>query len=353
MKNYIGFSRDHSGSMRHIAHVAMKDFNEQLDLIKNEALKNNQDTIVSVVKIGHGRSAIVHREIMNSNVQVVKPLTKYEADAGGTPLLDSIMELISLMENVPDANNPDVSFLLMITTDGQENASKVSPFVVAKKIKELVNSDRWSFVFRVPRHGARDLRNAGIDVSMVSVLEWDQTESGVKASTETNKEAFTKYFSDRTMGLKSTRSFYADLSSLTKEEVKQNLVNIAGQVSLVHNTQEKTIQEFADLHFSSLYGTPYLKGMAYYQLVKTERKVQPSKSIVIRDKMTGEYYSGASARQLIGLPTGTYARLVPANLGNYDVFIQSTSLTRLLPSNSYILFWPGSPNVKQPSKRRR
>src|SRR3990167_299296 len=109
MKNYIGFSRDHSGSMRHLAHLALRDYNEQLSTIQAAATLQNQDTIVSAVTIGVGSRAVVGRETVNSNIQVLKPLSSYPADAGGTPMIESVFELIDIMSKVPDYNDPNVS----------------------------------------------------------------------------------------------------------------------------------------------------------------------------------------------------------------------------------------------------
>ena len=81
LKNYIGFARDHSGSMHSLARAAMRDYNDQLAIIQRSAVDENQDTIVSVVTIGEGSYARVGREVLNSNVSVLKPLTSYPPDA--------------------------------------------------------------------------------------------------------------------------------------------------------------------------------------------------------------------------------------------------------------------------------
>lgn len=79
-KSYIGISRDHSGSMRSIAHVAAKDYNSKIDSIKAATLENGQDTIVSVVECGTGDSNKVGRVITNSNVTALKHIDRYVAD---------------------------------------------------------------------------------------------------------------------------------------------------------------------------------------------------------------------------------------------------------------------------------
>src|SRR5580692_9156244 len=111
-KQYIGISRDHSGSMRGLTHLASADYNLNLEAIQRASRDNNLDTIMNVIKCGVGHRATVDRETVNSNVQVLRPMSPsaYIADGNGTPLFDSVGELIELMENVPDANDIEVSF---------------------------------------------------------------------------------------------------------------------------------------------------------------------------------------------------------------------------------------------------
>lgn len=52
MKQYVGFSRDHSISMRPLQVAAKNDYNQNIDAIKKAAVKEDIDTIVSVVECG-------------------------------------------------------------------------------------------------------------------------------------------------------------------------------------------------------------------------------------------------------------------------------------------------------------
>lgn len=85
---------------------------------------------------------------------------------------------------------------------------------------------------------------------------------------------------------------------------------------------------------------PFLKGSAFYQLTKTEARVQDSKMIAIRDKINGRVYHGPAARDMIGLPHIGTVRLHPGDHGNYDIFIQSTSINRKLVAGTQVLYWP-------------
>ncbi len=341
MKNYIGFSRDHSGSMRSIAHAAQRDFNEQLEVIQSAATQHNQDTIVSVVTIGVGSRATVGREVVNSNVQVLKPLDYYQADAGGTPMIQSVFELIDLLSSVPDAKDPDVSFLVMVTTDGQETEARHRGPELARRIQQLQATDRWTFVFRVPKQGGvRELQRLGLMVNGVNVFEWETTAKGVQVSTKANTEAFTEYFTQRSTGMKRTSKFYANMQDVSIDEARKQLVDISNEVAFYPVTSAdagKDIRTFTEAKI----GEAMVRGGAFYQLCKTEPRVQAQKRIAIRDKQTGTVFAGDAARHMLALPTVGTVRLAPDELGEWDVFIQSTSVNRKMDAGTQLMYWKG------------
>lgn len=390
MKNYIGISRDHSGSMRSIAQAAARDYNANITSIREAATKSNIETLVSVVECGYGTTSSVRRDLINENVTALRSINEYEYSArgGGTPLFDSVGELIEIFEAVQasapkhtsvdpytamgkeelrqacrdvgvsysNLNNEgmrnvlrtklgftsaapeDISFLVMAVTDGQENASRrYSARSIAEKIQQLQSTDRWTFVFRVPRGYSRDLINMGIPAG--NILEWDQTERGVEVATQATVRAFDEYYSGRTRGLTSTKSFYTtDMSTINKATVKAKLVDITNEVKFydVPNMAGLEIRKFVELKT----GQTMVKGSAFYQLIKTESEVQDYKQIAIRDKKGGHVYSGAEARRMLGLPYNGTVKIVPGNHGAYDIFIQSTSVNRKLVPGTQVMYWP-------------
>lgn len=340
-KNYIGFSRDHSGSMSSIARHAARDYNTSIASIREAAIANNQDTIVSVVECGWGNTRDVRRVITNSNVTTLSPISEsaYSASGRGTPLWDSVGELIEMFEAVPDVNDPNVSFLIMVTTDGQENSStRYTASSISAKIKKLQATDRWTFVFRVPRGGLKELTRAGIPEG--NIQEWDQTARGVETATARDKEAFSNYFVARSSGVKSTTKFYTDLSNVSSADVAVTLTDVSSEVQIwpvANHEHDIDIRAFVE---SRLNGGAMLKGAGFYQLTKTEPEVQDHKKILIRDRSTGGVFFGIAARQMLGLPTYGTVRVTPGNHGGFDIFIQSTSVNRKLKSGTSLVYWP-------------
>jgi hypothetical protein len=89
-------------------------------------------------------------------------------------------------------------------------------------------------------------------------------------------------------------------------------------------------------------GVTFKTGRGFYQLIKSET-VQEQKEVILRDKRTGDMWSGPEARQLIRLPYGARAKIspksLPADVANtYDVFVQSTSYNRKLKGKTDFLY---------------
>lgn len=341
MKTYIGIVRDHSVSMRGIARSAARDYNEIVTSLKEAAVETQIDSIATVVECGRGNTAAVRAVVINSNVAVLQPIpeTSYITDGSGTPLYDSVAEVINLLQAVPDANDPEVNFVVMVITDGEENRSRITARTLADKMRDLSNTDRWTFTFRVPKGYARALVNA-LRIPEGNVLEWETSAAGMQAATVATTTAVRSMYTARKSGVKSTPTFYAaDLSKVSLNEVRAALVPVTNEVVLYPvelGYHDLDISDFM-WHMTK---KDFVKGTAFYQLTKTEKEVQDYKKILVRERTTGVIYAGDNARQILGLPKYGSVRLVPGNTGNYDVFIQSTSLNRKVKSGSKVLYWP-------------
>jgi hypothetical protein len=121
------------------------------------------------------------------------------------------------------------------------------------------------------------------------------------------------------------------------QQVKKQLVDISSQVAVfkVKSTEGSIqIRDFVEQRTKK----PMAKGTAFYQLTKTEN-VQDYKQLAIRDKLKGTVFSGFAARDMLGLPQTGEVKLAPGSHGQYDIFIQSTSINRKLVENTNVLVW--------------
>ena len=340
-KTYIGISRDHSGSMQGLRHTALKDYNQQIASIKEEAIKHSQDTIVSTVMCGV-RSTLAENgvvmDVVNSSIHALKPLETYRTE-GMTPLFDSVGRLISQFEALPDAKDPNVAFLIMVITDGEENASREwTASNLKRKLETLQKTDRWSFTFRVPRGYSQNLKRL-LGIPDGNIMEWDQNEESFQHSTTATQSAIGGYYGMRAKGVTSTRGFFAvDMSNVSATDVKAALIDISKDVKTHRITAAQHDMEISKL-VSKVWKHPLIKGCAFYQLTKAEKNVQDYKQLVIKDKNSGKFYGGHAARQMLGFPQYGTIQVEPGDHGDFDIFIQSTSLNRKMKSGTTLLYW--------------
>lgn len=321
MKTNIAIIRDHSGSMNHLRSAALNDFNSLLASLKQSAVG---ETYLTAIECG-GVNRLTQNLIPLHNVQSIS----YYTANGGTPLLDAVQMAIDSLS----ANNygDNVANLVMVITDGEENASHISPALLKERIVNLQNSDRWTFTFRVPKgYGDRLSRMLGLHSG--NIIEWEQNEKALYESSIATQSAATTYFAARSRGKTSVNTFYANPADITNIQKKLTDVSDKYKRHTISPHQDGiSIQDFCIEKTGK-----YELGRVFYSLNKSE-KVQPNKDIVIRDTVTGEMYGGAEARDLIGLPQVGTVTLAPGNMGKYEVFIRSTSNNRKLYANNGVL----------------
>lgn len=327
-KQYIVFINDHSGSMDNLTSAAIKDYNRNIQAVVNAANQEKLDTIVSVIDFGFNRDP-VRRTIVNSNPHVLLPINKWEVDFK-TPLYDAIVNAIELCKSLPDAKGDHVSFLIMITTDGGENSSRITQKDITNYINYL--DDKWTIVCRVPKN-ASDLSKIGIPKGNIQV--WDTTSEGMEKATQANEQALNTYFRARSTGKTNSSSFYSSVENVNTSQLE----DITSKVSLYVVPDKDQYTRTEIMPFILEHRMKFLKGSAFYQLIKTEARVQPKKLILIRDRTTGKVFAGDNVRTMLGLSKIQNVRLHPGDHGNYDIFIQSTSHNRLLPRGSGVLYW--------------
>lgn len=330
--------RDNSASMGSYKNDALKDFNTNLKNLKKES-SETQVVLASVVEFNEHRSYLRRHDtdtakvtIANVPVKEIAEYKHYECEVGQTPLYDAINLGIETIKDMHSTG--DVAYLMLITTDGAENASKISASSLRQTITTLQKTDKWTFAFRVPRgHKQSLIYQLGIPEG--NVIEWEQTGEALRHSTIAASAGTQSYFSNRAMGLTSSKSFFTtDLSNVSINDVKQNLVDITNTIKVEPvwaKNNDNSIKKFCEEHFGE-----YAAGRAFYELNKPEI-IQGYKKVIVKDKTTGAYYGGNQARDLLKLPAHEL-KVKPGDHGNFEIFVQSTSYNRKLKENTKVVW---------------
>ncbi|KAL7575089.1 hypothetical protein ACA910_000457 [Epithemia clementina (nom. ined.)] len=89
--------------------------------------------------------------------------------------------------------------------------------------------------------------------------------------------------------------------------------------------------------FAHSQGLIFKTGKGFYEFTKPE-KISLTKEIVLQKKSTGDFFTGAKARELLGVTAATaQTKLAPAALDEFRVFVQSTSYNRnLVPGTKFL-----------------
>ena len=107
------------------------------------------------------------------------------------------------------------------------------------------------------------------------------------------------------------------MSHVSSADVRSALDDISRECQVWTVWREERIDDFC----SKMSGRPYIKGAAFYQLVKTEKAVQDYKQILIMERGKSAIYSGDAARQMLGLPDHN-VKLIPGDHANFEIFVQ-------------------------------
>jgi len=256
-------------------------------------------------------------------------MTSYEVDGPSTPLWDSVNKAI---ETISSSSSEKDVYLVMVITDGEENSSVTTAWTLKQTIKSLQATDRWTFVFRVPVGSKQTLINLGIPEG--NIVEWEQTEKSLRASTEATVNATRSYFSAVAQGATSSQNFYTNLNNVKPADLRRELNDITDKVHaepVWDRDQGTQIRDFCQKTFGE-----FEAGKAYYQLSKKE-KVQDYKKIIVKHKKKGKYYSG-DVRSMLGLPTFGEIKLSPGDHPDYEIYIESRSVNRKLVAHTKVLY---------------
>jgi hypothetical protein len=256
---------------------------------------------------------------------------QYNPD-GGTPLLEATFTAINQLRDSVIIG-PEDAILLEVITDGDENTSTILPATLNRAIEKCNQDGYWTITFQVPfGHKTKLLRDFGISAD--NVMEWEATSHGTHVATQTHNLGFTNYMGERSKGTRALTSYYAavDLGNLSTKEVKQNLVDVSGNFDEFEVKKEEAIKPFVEKKT----GKNYITGSAYYQLSKKET-LQPYKKLLVKEKGKNKLYGGTHAREVLGIPENGEVTLDPFNLSSFEIYVESTSVNRLLVRGTNVL----------------
>jgi hypothetical protein len=137
---------DKSGSMIDCIDSTINGFNEQVSSIKQKQLKFEEEEITMGLTTFNDNVNHVYFQ-QNPNKMVLLNYENYRP-SGGTALLDAVGETIIEIERQIGASLIPTTAIIVILTDGYENASKKYNLVkIRNMISKLEETGNWTFSF--------------------------------------------------------------------------------------------------------------------------------------------------------------------------------------------------------------
>jgi len=207
-KTYVVMVLDKSGSMMRGLQQTIDGFNEQIQTIRETETDDNI-TQVSLITFNHQ----VSKDIVNQSTDQIQELTESTyIPSGTTALYDGVGTAIDMLLDQDDINDDNTSVLMVILSDGDENASvKFKLEDVAEMIQKLKSTNRWTFTYM----------GANVDLSVISktlnidignIMTFDATlAAGYHDAKEMFKAGTTMYMSARSAedGFVGASDFYS------------------------------------------------------------------------------------------------------------------------------------------------
>lgn len=328
--NHILFVLDASGSMRDHQQEVVRVVDEQVKTLAKRSQEMNQETRVSIYifrgKGLRGNELDLKCVVYDRDVLRLPSLAGHYTPDGGTPLCRAALMSINELQQTPELH-ADHAFLAYFVTDGEETENDPH---IGSLLKQLISGlkENWTVAALVPDHkGVTYCRNLGFSAG--NIVTWDvNSATGVNDAGKVVTQATQSYMTMRSQGVRSTKNLFTAEVKAKRTEVTAKLKPVSNPYQVFALPTTATRQQIKDF-VEAKTGANYMVGAAYYQLVKPE-VIQGNKQICLRTVPDGRLFSGSldEVRSILGLPAGGDIKVVPGEIKDFVVFVQSTSVNR-------------------------
>lgn len=195
-KEYVLFVLDESGSMESIKKSTIDGVNEQIQELRKTS---EITTFVSMIKF----SSNVTTLYWNKPLEEVEQLsTENYIPNGMTAMLDAVGQGVSRLKNDTPTEIDDVTFLVIIVSDGAENSSKEYTWdSVRKIISECKEDKKWTITYMGANQDLSAIRD-NLSIPTGNIMFYQASSTGTSAG-----------FEIMTNGLANYRNLRADRTS--------------------------------------------------------------------------------------------------------------------------------------------
>lgn len=196
------FILDKSGSMGSIRQTAISGFNEYINVLKNNKVKNDFSLVLFDTES-------IEKPYFHTEMEKVEPLSEQTyKPMGGTPLYDAVVDAVEDLSNYVDEQSGKLVITVAIMTDGEENSSRKHDMKCMRElIEKLTAKGNWTFVYLGANQDAwANAANYGIKAG--NVLGWQSDLSGTIKAFNSLANASVQYTANVARGVSATAAFF-------------------------------------------------------------------------------------------------------------------------------------------------
>jgi len=325
--NHVALVIDASDSMHNLHRDVIRVVDDQIRYLAEESKRLDQETRITVYTFNTEVRCLFY----DKDVLRLPSLKDHYETKGMTALIDATLQSQEELAQTAQLHG-DHAFLSFVITDGQENRSRRSKYDLADWFEKM--PDHWTVATLVPdRRGEQYAVNYGFPVNNIAI--WDATSrKGLEDGFSAVRTATSNFMTGRASGVRGTRSvFSTGADAVNAQTIAQaNLVPLKPvDYMLVPVTTRTPIKEWVE----NQCGQKYRTGKAFYQLSKRE-EIQGNKALAVLEKATSQVFTGDQVRDMLGLGS-VNVKVKPDHNDKYDIFVQSTSVNRILLPGTKLL----------------
>ena len=197
---------DKSGSMMDCVDNTINGFNEQVNRIKDKAIEFTEEDIT--MGLTTFNENVKHLYFQQNPKDMVLLTYENYRPSGGTALLDAVGESITEIERQVKASLIPTTVIVVILTDGYENASKKYNLVnIRNMISKLEETEKWTFSFIGATLDAVDVA-ASMSIKSQNSFSFEKTAMKSEVWDKLNKSV-SSYFTKKSQN-RNLNNFFED-----------------------------------------------------------------------------------------------------------------------------------------------
>lgn len=224
-KQHVCFIMDRSGSMDKIKVAAVDGYNEQVQQVKADASNPELDLDIDVSLLSFNKNVFEHlwcakpEELEEAAHDSFKP-------TGTTSMFDAMGYAIDKFQAMDDAHDEDVSYLLIVISDGDSNDDKIygkkdssgvmyPSEALAELLEGCKSSPRWTITYMGcgEKNIHRVARSTGVAMSNMAACDYEAGNLGVRKAMRGVRQKLNAHFTKKAKGEDAAMNFYSDSES--------------------------------------------------------------------------------------------------------------------------------------------